>query len=466
LKAAEAVDASRLYTGRRRRLLLVALVMGVAATSFPTTLLSASLDVIADDLHSNLGIVSWVQVAPSLAFGLGMPLAGKLGDLYGHRRVYLAGFGLSTLMAGVTAAAWNPIALIVMRTIGQLGGAAAGPAAFAMIATALPDSERAKAIALLNTVGGLSPVVAVVVGGPLIDALGWRSLFLLQAAPSAAALLLAFPVVPETIKRLDVRFDVVGAVTLAGSAMALLLAINRVRPQGVTHPFVVTCFVLAPALLVAFVVVERRVASPLLPLQYLHSRPFSTSVLTMTLAQASFIGGFVVAPLLVQRLFDYSITQTSLLLTTRPLAFSVGSWIAGRSQNSLTLWQLQLWGHGMLFAGSIAWVLGAVGRSMLWVVVALIVTGFGNGYSRTTLFTYVSSTVDHQDIGVATGVANMVSQIGGGTGTTVMSAIVADSRQPSAFGWSFGAGALVAFLTLPACLRLRTSARRGGRASR
>jgi hypothetical protein len=175
----------------------------------------------------------------------------------------------------------------------------------------------------------------------------------------------------------------------------------------------------------------------------------------LTLAQASFIGGFVVAPLLVQRLFGYSITRTSLLLTTRPLSFSVGSWLAGRSQNSLTLWRLQLWGHAFLVVGSIAWVLGAAGRSLLLVMIALVITGFGNGYSRTTLFTFVSTNVDAQDIGVATGVANMVSQIGGGTGTTVMSAIVADSASPHAFAWSFGAGSVLSAATLVSCLPLR-----------
>jgi MFS family permease len=448
------------------RLFLLALVTGVAATSFPTTLLSASLDVIADDFDSNLGIIAWVQVAPSLAFGLGMPLSGKLGDLFGHRRVYVAGLALSTVMAALTPLAWSPIALIVMRTVGQLGGAATGPSAFAMIATALPDGERARAIALLNTVGGLSPVVAVVVGAPLIDAVGWRSLFLLQAAPSAAALLLAIPVLVETRTRPDVKFDLAGAATLAGSAMALLLAINRVRPQGATHPFVVACFALVPLLLMAFVVIERRVASPLLPLRYLKARPYRSSVASLTFAQASFIGGFVVAPLLVQRLFGYSITRTSLLLTIRPLAFSVGSWFAGRSQNSLTMWRLQAWGHGLLVVGSVAWVVGAAGRSLALVVLALVVTGFGNGYSRTTLFTYVSGTVDTQDIGVATGVANMVSQIGGGAGTTVMSAIVADSVAPSAFAWSFAAGLFLAILTLPACLPLRTPHRSVHRAAR
>jgi hypothetical protein len=108
-----------------------------------------------------------------------------------------------------------------------------------------------------------------------------------------------------------------------------------------------------------------------------------------------------------------------------------------------------------LVVGSVAWVFGAGLRSLPLIGVALVVTGFGNGYSRTTLFTFVSSNVDARDIGVATGVANMVSQIGGGTGTTVMSAIVADSASPNAFAWSFGAGAALSAATLFSCLPLR-----------
>jgi MFS family permease len=440
---------------RRRRLLLVALTLGVAATSFPTTLLSASLDVIRLDLRSDLATVSWVQVAPNLAFGLGMPLSGKLGDLYGHRRVYLGGFVVSTVMAVLTALAWDPISLIVVRTIGQLGGAAAGPAAFAMIAAALPEHERGKAIGLLNTVGGISPVVAVVVGGPLIDHIGWRALFLLQAVPAAAAVALAWRVVPETKRRPDVRFDLAGAAALSVGAMALLLGINRARPLGALHPFVVASLVLAPVLVALFFVIERRVAEPLLPLHYLRQRTFSPSIVAMSAAQAGFIGGFVLSPLLVQRLFGYSVTVTALLLVTRPLAFSVGATIAGRSQGVFDVKRLQLLGHLSLAVGSAVMVLGALDRSLLLIEVSLIVTGFGNGYARTSLFTLVSGSVDRADIGIATGVANMVSQIGGALGTTIMSAIVADSVAPGAFAWAFGAGAVMAAMTLPAAAFLR-----------
>ena len=444
-----------LFEGARRRRLLTALVLGTAATSFPTTLLAASLDTIRNDFHSSTATVAWVQVAPSLAFGLGMPLLGKLGDLYGHRRVYIYGLVVSTICAFLTVFAWDPYSLIAVRTIGQIGGSAVGPCGFAIIAASLPEGERAKSIGLLNTVGGISPVIGVLLGGPIIDAVGWRALFLMQTVPCIAALVLAVRVVPDTLRRRDVRFDIAGSLTLGIGALGLLLAVNRARALGFTHPFVVASFVSWPVLWSVFVMVERRTSSPLLPLRYLRKRAFSVPTATMTLAQAAFIGSFVVAPVMVQRLFGYSVTITSLVQIPRPIAFSVGSAIAGRTHARLTRARLQVLGNGMLVAGSFVMVLGAATRSLALIEVALVTTGFGNGFSRTTLFAFVSRSVDVADVGIATGVANMASQIGGALGTTVMSVIVADSVSRSAFAHSFLAGAILACLTIPICHAIR-----------
>ncbi len=443
------------FEGARRRQLLTALVLGTAATSFPTTLLAASLDTIRRDLHSSTAVVAWVQVAPSLAFGLGMPLLGKLGDLYGHRRVYVYGLVVSTIFAFLTVFAWNPASLIAVRTIGQIGGSAVGPSGFAIIAASLPEGERAKSIGLLNTVGGISPVIGVILGGPIIDAVGWRSLFLMQMIPCVIALVLALKVVPETPRRHDVRFDVAGSVTLGVGALGLLLAVNRARALGFTHPFVVLSFVAWPVLWILFVAIERRTPSPLLPLRYLRRRAFSIPSATMTVAQAAFIGSFVVAPVMVQRLFGYSVTVTSLVQIPRPIAFSIGSAVAGRMHATLTRARLQVLGNGMLVFGSFVMVLGAATRSLSLIEVALVTTGFGNGFSRTTLFAFVSRSVDTADIGIATGVANMVSQIGGAVGTTVMSVIVADSVARASFAHAFLAGAVMACFTIPICHALR-----------
>ncbi|TML11469.1 MAG: MFS transporter, partial [Actinobacteria bacterium] len=118
--------------GRRLTLIVATLMVGVAATSFPTTVLVASLEKIRVDMHTDLATISWVQVAPSIGFALGMPLFGKLGDLYGHRRIYVLGFGAATVFSVLTALAWNPLSLIVARTVSQIGGGATGTAAIAL----------------------------------------------------------------------------------------------------------------------------------------------------------------------------------------------------------------------------------------------------------------------------------------------------------------------------------------------
>jgi MFS family permease len=459
------VGADAAVDGRRNTVVVIALLVGTAATSFPTTVLAASLETIRRDLHTDLATISWVQVAPSLGFALGMPLFGKLGDLYGHRRIYLLGFGTATVFSVVTALAWSPISLIVARTISQLGGGATGTAAIALVAAQLRTDERARAIGLLNVAGGLAPVLGVVLGGPAVDAIGWRALFVIQAVPAFVALAMAWPVLRETPRRPDVRFDSAGALTLGIGATSAMFAINRARPWGIGSPIVIACVVLAPLALAAFIRIEQRVRWPLLPLHYLRVRTFSASAATMLFMQASFIASFILAPLMVQRLFGYSVSKASILLMTRPIGFAVGAWAAGRHHRSRTLRKLQLYGNGMLIVGSAFMVIGPLERSILLIEVGLIVTGFANGYARTVIYAVVAETVPTADIGITTGVLNMLSQLGSAAGTTVMSAIIADSVLPSTMAWAFGTSLLIALLTVPsvAWYRRPEPGRRNGR---
>ena len=440
---------------RRNTLVVIALLVGTAATSFPTTVLAASFEKIRVDLHTDLATVSWVQVAPALGFALGMPLFGKLGDLYGHRRIYLAGFGTFTMFSVVTALAWDPLSLITARTIAQLGGGATGTAAIALVAAQIPTERRARAIGLLNVAGGLAPVLGIVIGGPAVDAIGWRALFVIQAIPAGLAWLMAWPVVKETARRADVRFDSLGALTLGVGATSAMFAINRARPWGIDHPVVVACVILAPLAIAAFVRIEGRVRWPLLPLDYLRMRNFSASAVTVLCIQASFIASFVLAPLMVQRLFGYSVSKASFLLMSRPVGFSIGAWAAGRHHKRRSLRKLQIYGNVTLIVGSAFMVIGPLERSIWLIELGLIITGFSNGYARTVIFAFVAETMPTADIGITTGVLNMVSQLGSAAGTTVMSAIIADSYQASTMGWAFGSALLIALFAVPAVAAYR-----------
>ena len=444
--------------GRRASLVVITVMVGVAATSFPTTVLVASLETIRIDMRTDLATISWVQVAPSLGFALGMPLFGKLGDLYGHRRIYILGFATATVFSVLTALAWNPLSLIVARTISQIGGGATGTAAIALVAALLPSDQRARAIGFLNVAGGLAPVLGVVIGGPAVDAIGWRALFVIQAVPAAIAWFMALPLLRETTRRPDVRFDTLGAVTLGAGATATMFAINRVRPWGIDNPLVIAAIVVAPIAFVFFIRTERRVRYPLLPLHYLRNRSFSASAVTTLFMQASFIGSFVIAPLMLERLFGYSVGVTSLVLITRPFGFSFGAWVAGRHHATRTLRKLQVFGNGTLIVGSAFMVIGPVERSIWLIEVGLIITGFANGYSRTVVYALVAERVDTADIGITTGVLNMLSQLGSAAGTTIMAAVIADSYAASTMGWAFGVALLIALPTVPAVAYYRTRA--------
>ncbi|MEO8693919.1 MAG: MFS transporter [Acidimicrobiales bacterium] len=436
--------------GRRLTLITVTLMVGVAATSFPTTVLVASLERIRVDMHTDLATISWVQVAPSIGFALGMPLFGKLGDLYGHRRIYVTGFAVATVFSVLTALAWNPLSLILARTVSQIGGGATGTAAIALVAAQLPASQRARAIGLLNVAGGLAPVLGVVIGGPAVDAIGWRALFVIQAVPAFIAWCMALPLLSETQRRPDVRFDTAGAFTLGVGVTSAMFAINRVRPWGIDNPFVIATIVLTPLAMASFIRTEQRARFPLLPLHYLRRRSFSASATTMLFMQASFIGSFVLAPLMLQRLFGYSVGKTSLFLITRPFGFAAGAWVAGHHHDTRSVKKLQIFGNAALIVGSAFMVIGPIDKSIWLIEVGLVVTGFANGYARTVIYALVADTVDTADIGIATGVLNMLSQIGSASGTTIMSAVIADSYAASTMGWAFGVALFIALLTVPA----------------
>ena len=273
---------------RYRWFVLGVLMVGVFSSAFPTTLLSASLPKIAADLHTSRSVITWVSTAPAIAFSIGMPFFGKLGDLHGHRRTFIFGFVGVAVSALATALAWNAASLITIRTVGQMSGAATSTAAFGLIAATFQRRERAKAIGMYTSVLAMSPVLAVVAGGPLIEVFGWRLLFILQAVPAICASIIAIPVLPETARRAAERFDLPGAVTLALGVTSMLFAVNRGKPWGWTHPVVLGGFVAGPVLLTLFVTIERRARSPLLPLAYFRRRNFSTPIATNGLVQCAY----------------------------------------------------------------------------------------------------------------------------------------------------------------------------------
>jgi MFS family permease len=444
---------------RFRWYVLVVLMVGVFSSSFPSTLLSASLPDIAADLDTSTSVITWVQTAPAIVFAVGMPFFGKLGDLHGHRRSFVLGFAGVAASALLTAVAWNAASLIAFRCVGQLAGAATSTAAFGLIATVFDRDDRVKAIGAYTSVLAISPVIAVVAGGPLIDAVGWRLLFLMQFVPAAIAVLAALPVLPDTPRHPASRFDIAGAVTMGVGITAVLFSVNRGQPWGWTDPVVVAGFVLGPLMFVAFVLVERSRDDPLLPLAFFADRNFTAALLTNAVVQVSYLGGFAIAPFMVNRLLGYGTKETSLVIAVRPVMFSVGAWLVGRSGERVDNRMAQLVGSTLLTIGSLVTAWGAAEVSLALIVVGLGVVGLGVGYGRPSNVASVTNAVDQSDVGIATGVLNMTGQIGTAIGITVLLAMVGDSTAPSTFADASVVAAVIAAVSIGTAMLLRPDAR-------
>jgi MFS family permease len=210
-----------------RRWVLWTCLAGGFATSFTITILGVSLRAIAIDLDSQVSTIAWVLTAPMLAQAVSAPLLGKLGDLHGHRRVYLIGFVVATVVAIATAYAWDAASLIGLRALGQLAGTAAMPASMAMLFRAYEGRERIKAMGWMSVVFAGAPVLGLAIGGVLVENIGWRPIFLIQGGLSALACGIAFFVLLETPRRENLRLDIAGAGLLALAAFSLTFAINR-----------------------------------------------------------------------------------------------------------------------------------------------------------------------------------------------------------------------------------------------
>ena len=433
---------SGLWASKRKRLsqrsdypklVLFAALFGTATSSYPVTVLSASLPRVARDLGTSDDSVTWVLAAPLLAFAIITPIAGKLGDLHGHRRTYLGSFALGGILALLTSLSWNVGSLIFMRTLAQAATAAAGPSAMAIILSVYGRKERSKALGLWMAVVAVSPAIGVVTGGPLIEWLGWRTLFVVQGMLVIVALLIGARTLPETDKQPEVSFDIPGALTLGIGVGSLLIAVNRGIVWGWTHPIVISAALISPLALIAFRTVENRTKMPLLPPELMAKPNFTIPIAVQAVLQAAYMGAMIIAPFLLERRWGFRPTVIGLLMLPRPLSFAIAAKLGGTHDLNKGARRVSITGS-LVFA--VAMLIAGIGAQQKWLIVFILgagLAGAGSGYIRATIANAATSAAGDQDLGVAGGSLNMLQMVGGTVGITLATAMLGTSTSGSRF---------------------------------
>jgi MFS family permease len=433
---------------------LAAALAGMFATTFPITILTVSLGAIADEFGVRETTIAWVISAPMLLSAVALPLLGKLGDLYGHRRIFLMGFASATVVAALTAFAWGPGSLIGLRILAAVVGGATQPTAMARIFGVTPAHARVRAMGWWSMTGAAAPALGLVAGGPLVDLLGWRVVFVLQAVLSLGALALATVVLRET-RRTRVRFDLLGAAALALGVAGVMFALGQLRALGPGSPLVLSSLGVGVVGLAAFVRVEGRVTAPLLPLGLFAERHFTASILANALQSAAYMGAFVLAPLVLLEVFGFSITLAAALMLLRTLSLTLASPLGGTLGSRLGERGAALLGCSLMTLSLGVLALGVTEQRLLVVGAGLVLQGVGHGLSLPSLTSAISHALDPGDLGIASAANRLTGQAGAAFGITLLTLVYGGAGEGTGFASAFLTGAGLSALSLLAAIAMR-----------
>jgi EmrB/QacA subfamily drug resistance transporter len=424
-----------------RRWTLVAAVLGSSMAFIDGSVVSIAAPAIRDDLHATLADIQWVMNGYLLFLGGLMLTGGALGDRYGRREVFVVGAALFALASVACALAPDAHWLISARCAQGAGGALLVPGSLALLREHFPEHERGRAIGTWAGASAVTTALGPVVGGWLVGAWSWRAVFFLNLPLAAAAIALSLTKVPAGERQHQRRLDPAGSV-IAIAALATL----GFGLMEIAWPALVTGL----ALLGVFVLIERRVAAPAVPLALFRARVFSgANALTLVL-YAAFSGALFLLPfdlidrrgLAPGRAGAALLPMTVLLgLLSRP----VGGWMEQRGA------RLPMIVGPLVVAAALATLALSVGapRSFTGVLPGTVVLGLGMAITVTPLTTAVMGAVDERHAGVASGINNAVARVAGLLGIAVfgLAANTGVARYRLAMLAAAGAAALGALIS-------------------
>ena len=441
---------------------LFVVLAGLVATSSTITVLVVSLQTIATDLGSSVTVLNWSITGPMLAFGVVGPAYGKIGDLYGHKKVYVYGLVFSGIFAAATVFAWNAPSMVFFRLMSAVAGSATGPAAMAYINRLFEPHERVRPMGLWSFVTAGAPVIGVVMGGPLVDSIGWRMIFIIQAPILLGAALLAWNLLPQTKRELNVKFDVWGSVTLGFGATLFLLAINRGHSWGWSSPAIIGTLIASIIAFYAFVRIEQAAEAPLLPLSWLKQGNLILPMIIQMLLNFAYMGGFIVVPQMLENGLGMTAAHIGLLVISRPLLFSItaplGSFFTMRFGEKASA------AIGSILMASSMILLSTIrgGAGDLIVIIGLGASGIGFGIAGPALGALVSNSAPEDAIGVAGAMQQLLGQMGAVLGSTVMISVhemLSGMSTVESYAYALLAGAVTSFGALTLSFKLRSTDR-------
>ncbi|HEX5449555.1 MAG TPA: MFS transporter [Gaiellaceae bacterium] len=394
-------------------------------TILDVSIVNVALPSIGKSLHFSRDNLQWVITAYAITFGGFLLLAGRLADLFGRRRVFLAGVVIFTVASLVCGLAWSEGVLIVSRAVQGVGAAVITPSALSIVMTTFEEgAERNKALGIWGALGGGGAAVGVLAGGLLTKYLGWEWIFFVNVPVGVLAFLAAPRFVRESKSERETSQDFGGAVSVTGGLALLVYAVSEAPNYGWTSGRTIGVLVAAAILIASFLVIETRAKDPLMPFRIFRIH---------TVAGANMIGAFLgvvtfanffLLTLYVQQVLGYSALKTG--ITFAATAGTAVLW-AGLAQGLTT----KLGVKPVLTAGFIAMIAGNVYYTQVpthgsfWgaLLPGYLLIGFALPFTFIPISIAALAGVDHDEAGLASGLINTAQQVGGAIGVAICSSV-------------------------------------------
>jgi EmrB/QacA subfamily drug resistance transporter len=414
------------YTHRQILTIITGLMMGMFLGALDQTIVSTAIRTISDDLNG-LSLQAWVTTAYLITSTIATPIYGKLGDLYGRKKLFM--FAISVFIAGsaLCSFATSMYMLAAFRAVQGIGAGGLFTLVLAIIGDIVSPRERARYTGYFMATFGTSSVLGPVIGGffadhaTILGLTGWRWVFLVNVPIGIAALFVVYRTLHVHHHRREARIDWWGAATLVITLVPLLTVLEQGRDWGWTSGRSLACFVIAAGGLAAFMAVESRMHdAALIPMRMFRARPISVGIGASLVVGMAMFGGIMILPLYMQIVHGATPMESGFLMLPMVVGMMSASIVSGQViSRTGHIRGFPIFGSGLAAVAMLLLSLISADTHLVLVMGAMLLLGYGLGNCMQPLLLILQSSVPPRDIGVATASATFFRQIGGTIGVAV-----------------------------------------------
>ena len=407
---------------RYKWMVLVSVAMGVFLATIDGSIVNIGLNTLVRDFGKPLAVIEWVVLAYMLTISTLMLSIGRLSDMVGKKKLFLAGMAIFTVSSGLCGLSPDIYWLIGFRVLQAVGASMIMALGIAIVTEAFPSQERGKALGIMGTMVSIGIIAGPAIGGIILESLTWHWLFFVNLPIGIIGILMVLRFVPDRSIRSTQKFDFVGAGILLVSLASFLVALSLGQNGGFNNWVVITLLGICPLSLMLFIWAERKVEQPIIDLKLFSNNQFSINLITGFLVFISTAGTMLILPLYLLNILGYGPQQTGLMLAITPVIVAVVAPLSGALSDRIGTRPITTLGLAMLIIGFFAVSSLSEHTTTLGYLVRFIPIGIGVGLFQSPNNSAVMGSVSRDRLGVASGLLSLTRTIGQTTGIALLGA--------------------------------------------